>query len=975
MLVPLKTARFTLDLAEQKLWRDNEEIALTAKSFDLLCYLVEHQNTLISKQELFDQIWPDVYVVEEALRFQVKTLRSVLGDNAQQPRFIETVRGRGYRFIGLINIVNNNKVETPTKIQSLSSRAPVPPGRDAELGQLQSWLKQAETGQRQLGFISGEPGIGKTTLLNAFLEGLNDVAEDYLIGSGRCVEFYGLNEAYLPVLDALEQLCQGPRSSVVINNLNQFAPSWLLQLTEFVDDRDALIQRVQGSGRERTLREFAQLIEALSQRQTLILCLEDLHWVDSATLELLAYLAQRTQTTRLLIIGSYRPVDAHTDNEALIKLLPELLRHSYCNEHSLSVLDVEAVSTFLQHDYPGLPDVLAQVLQQRCGGNPLFMHNIIDYLENENLIFKESDRWFIKNDLTTLDLQLPDAIRLLIEQRLKHLTDVDQELLKAASAAGFNFSAAAVAAGMMKPLEEVETHCERLVSRNQFIRNRSEEYWPDGTVSARYEFIHALYQEALHQQLTPSQRIRLHQKIGERLEQGFDTQTELVAAKLARHFENSGDNTRAIEYFSQAADGAMQINAYPEAIVYLELALNLLNTLPQDQLRIRKEILLQLAFSTALVSGFGYNDPRITRAYDRALQLSRQLQEPDLLFDALRCRYTMHVDATELQAAQEMVDEALVLAQRENNLAWLVEAHCMVGVTLLYRGRFKESYNHHRKSQALYDTAQHRSHSLKYGFDPITITLTDLANGLWLMGYSDQADAVIQQTLMFVGEVKHPPTQALIFEIILPLYAMQGNHKAALKDSQTCLAICDEYGLGLWVTVAKLWQNWAIAKQKQTLVSIKEVAKYLDLYQESGTLFQLSIMKGVLAELYNDIGHPEHGLEILNEILRPNVNREEQLYEAELLRLQGEFMLQISMESAQQAESLFQQSLTVARQQEAKAWELRTAMSLARLWDKQGKSQQAYELLTPVYDWFTEGFTSKDLQEAKLLLSYISNRR
>ena len=778
-------------------------MALTPKCFELLRYLVEHQDMLISKQELFDEIWQDVYVVEEALRFQIKTLRSVLSDNAQQPRFIETVRGRGYRFIGKINIYNNNKIKEIAKIQPLSPSVSIPPGRDAELRQLQHWLEQAETGQRQLGFISGEPGIGKTTLLNAFLERLNGAAGDYLIGNGRCVEFYGLNEAYLPVLDALEQLCQGRHSRTVVSNLDRFAPSWLLQLPEFVDDSEVLMRRVQGSGRERTLREFAQLLEAISQHYTLVLCLEDLHWADSATLELLAYIVQRTQKAKLLIIGSYRPIDAHTNNEALINLLPELLRHSHCNEHALSVLNVEAVTTFLQSDYPGLPNSLALAIQQRCGGNPLFMHNIIDYIESEDLIFNINGSWQIKDDLVALDLELPDAIRLLIERRLKHLNTVDQELLQAASVAGFNFSAAAIAAGMDKPLEEIEKHCLQLIQRNQFIRSCGEERWPDGTIAARYEFIHALYQETLHQRLIPSQRIRFHQKIGERLEEGYKTRTSLVAAELARHFENSGDNARAVEYFSQAADSAMQVHAYPEAVVYLEIALNLLEALAQDLSRIRKEILLQHAFSTALVSGTGYNDSRIKQAYDRALELSRELRESELLFDALRCRYTLHIDATELQTAQEMVEEALALAQREQNLAWRVEAHSMMGCTLFYRGLLRESCNHHRKSQALYDADKHRSHTLKYAFDPMSTTLGDLANALWLMGHLDEAIIVTQQALTLVDEVKHPPTQVLIFEVVLPLYAIQGDYKTALKDSQACLDICNEYDLGFWAVIAK----------------------------------------------------------------------------------------------------------------------------------------------------------------------------
>ena len=314
-------------------------------------------------------------MVDEALRYQIRELRVALGDNAQIPRFIETLHGRGYRFIGRIDIItlkNSNQIPIPFSSQLLSQSLSTLPGRTAELQQLQQWLETACTGERVLGFISGEPGIGKTTLLNVFIAGLHNAIEDYWISSGRCVEFYGINEAYLPLLDALEQLCRGRDGRYVVECLDQYAPSWLLQLPEFVQNREKLERRTQGVGHERMLREFAQVLELLSQERPLIICLEDLHWADSATLEQLAYLAQRPQSARLLVLGSYRPADAHANNLSLLRLLSELSRHEHCAEKALSLLDAAAINDYLGQKYPGLPATLGSLLQQRSGGNPLF---------------------------------------------------------------------------------------------------------------------------------------------------------------------------------------------------------------------------------------------------------------------------------------------------------------------------------------------------------------------------------------------------------------------------------------------------------------------------------------------------------------------------------------------------------------------------------------------------------------------------
>ena len=970
-IIPFESATLRLDVANERLLRGQQEITLTPKGFALLRHLVKQRGKLVTKQTLLDEIWPNVYVVEEALRYQIKELRAALRDSAQSPQFIETVRGRGYRFIGPITIVDladRSALDTTSITQNPPAISSVPPGRAEEMEQLHQWLIEANLGQRQLGFISGEPGIGKTTLLNAFLAGLNADIKQYHIASGRCVELYGLNEAYLPLLDTLEQLCQSDEGNNVISDLDKYAPSWLLQLPEFVTDREGLERRVQGSGRERMLREFAQLLEALSTTKTVVLCLEDLHWADSATLEQLAYLAQRTQSARLLILGSYRPVDAYANNQALIKLLAELQRHTHCSKQPLSLLDESAISRFLETHYPGLPATTSSLLQQRCGGNPLFMHNIIDYLQERRLIIENNGQWQFQDQLTVIESELPQAVRQLIERRFEQLDADDQQLLLVASAVGFDVTAEALAAGLGKEIEIVEERCTRLVQRDLFLRSSHEEQWPDGSLTAKYEFIHALYQETLHQRLTPTQRKRSHQKIGERLESGYEGKTELIAAELAYHFEQSYDYERAVRYFAQAAEQANQRYAYQETVSAIETALQLLKELPADQDHAKQEIALLYLLAGTLI-GDGFVDPRIKQAYVRARELCQRWQEYDQEFHIVRGSAMFYLVRAEFNDAQTIARQCLQLAQQSENSAHLMEAGHAMGSVFAHSGEFKTARFHFEQSIKLFDRKEHHNHVVLYGFDTNAVNLSGVSEVLWLLGYPQQAVERSRESLLLAQKLTHPPTEVLTLEQSIRVHIRRRESAVVLDYANTQLKLSKEYGLNYWEDIAMAWIYWALAVQGQIAQNLEPMWRTVIKSTSAGGQVLLPMCQGLSAELHDRISKTDTGLEIISSAIKTVEKTGERWYEAELYRLQGALLLnQGKSDAASQAETSFQKSLSVAQNQEAKSWELRTATSLARLWEEKGKSAAAYGLLAPIYDWFTEGFDTVDLQEAKSLL-------
>src|SRR5262245_29868874 len=330
-----------LDFAAECIWRGASRFTLKAKAFAVLRYLAEHPGRVVSKDELLQAVWPGVVVSEWVLTTCVREIRRALHDEAKAPRFIETGHRRGYRFIGKAASSQHSVVSShpPQPIPNPQSPTPSFVGREAELAQLHNWLAKALSGERQLVFVTGEPGIGKTALVATFLQRLAGT-EPLWIGHGQCIEYYGAGEAYMPVLEALGRMCRGPEGDRLVALLSKYAPTWLAQMPALLNaaDLETLQPKVQGATRERMLREMAETIEALTAERPLILWLEDLHWSDVSTLDLLSVVAQRPEPARLLVIGTYRPVEILANSHPLHAVKQALQLHGQCEELRLALL-------------------------------------------------------------------------------------------------------------------------------------------------------------------------------------------------------------------------------------------------------------------------------------------------------------------------------------------------------------------------------------------------------------------------------------------------------------------------------------------------------------------------------------------------------------------------------------------------------------------------------------------------------------
>ncbi len=505
---------FVLNRGAYELRRGDVVVPLQRIPLELLCLLVERRGQLVTREEILERVWGKGVFVdsENSINTAVRKVRQALCDHPEAPRFVVTVPARGYRFVARVTMAAANG--TPVRVPSMAEApAPIVVGREAELARLQSWSALVIEGRRRIVFVAGEAGIGKTTFVRAFLDSLSGSAAR--IGRGQCVEQYGAGEPYMPVLEALTRLCQEAGGERVVELLRKFAPTWLAQMPALLSyaDREQLQATAQGVTQQRMLREMAQALEALAAETPLMLALEDLHWSDFSTLELISAIARRAEPARLLILGTYRPTEMLANDHPLRAMKQELELHRNCEELRLKLLSETDVAAYLARRFADNDTArslagVASLIHERTDGNPLFMVNVVDYLLEHGSLFDAHK------------IEAPRSILQMIERNLERLNPDAQRVLEAASVVGAEFSAAAVAAALERPLSEVEAICTRLSRHEQFVNDHGISEWPDGTVASSFRFHHALYGDVLYGRMPAGHRVELHRRIAARQEKG-----------------------------------------------------------------------------------------------------------------------------------------------------------------------------------------------------------------------------------------------------------------------------------------------------------------------------------------------------------------------------------------------------------------------------------------------------------------------
>jgi DNA-binding winged helix-turn-helix (wHTH) protein/predicted ATPase len=1004
-----------LDVENEWVWLGEQKLRLTPKAFAVLRYLMERSERLVSKDELLRAVWADSVVSEWALTSCLREIRKTLRDKAKAPRFIETVHRRGYRFIAPLTVTQS----VVSSQYPVTSRKPLENspsqlttrlvGREAELAYLHERLEKVRRGERQVVFVTGEPGIGKTTLVDAFLERGRE-KDKLWTGQGQCIEHFGTGEPYLPVLEALGQLCRQSRNERLIESLKRYAPTWLMQLPWLLSpsEQEGVQRQVAGATRERMLREMAELVEALTTEMPLILVLEDLQWSDYSTLDLLSFLARRERkAARLLVIGTYRPVDVLVRDHPLKGVKQELLLHGQCAELPLEMLAEKMVTQYLEERFlvgthgqgrsqtETIPlQKLARIVHRRTDGNPLFMVTLVDYLvaqgvidQNEPLRSLMAGQQDLPERVESLIVGVPESVRQMVEVQLGSLHPEERRVLEAASVGGVEFSAPTVAAALQEGTIRVEECCEGLMRRGQFLRPAGVGEWPDGTVTASYRFLHALYQEMLYEHVTATRRMELHRRIGERQESGYGGRAGEIAVALAVHFEAGREYGRAVQYLRQAAENALRRSAHQEASNHLTKALELLKTLPSTLERSQQELRLNVALGVSLSTLKGYGAPDVGQAFTRARELCQQQDDTPQLFPVLTGLFGFYLLRVELQTARELAERLLNLAQRQDEPALLIEAHHALGAVLFHLGEFASAREHSEQVRALYDLQQHGSLALLYfGHDPGVLSLCYETLILWHLGYPDQAVKRHREALALAQQSAHLYSQAVALDMGAWIHQYRREGQAVQEWAEAALALSHEHGFAQALAFGPISQGWALTEQERGDEGITLMRQGLAACEVAGAELIRSYFLGLLADGYEKAGQPEEGLSVLAEALAVVQKGGERWYEAELYRLKGELLLSLRERGSERMEEqilhslphpfplsspeeCFHKSIEIACKQGAKSLELRAVTSLARLWQQQGKTAEARPMLAEIYGWFTEGFDTKDLQEAKVLLA------
>jgi len=606
---------------------------------------------------------------------------------------------------------------------------------------------------------------------------------------------------------------------------------------------------------------------------------------------------------------------------------------------------------------------LEELILEKTEGVPFFIEEFIRSLRDLKIIERKGNKYYLAKD--TQDVTIPVTIHDVIMARVDTLPEAAKGLLQTGSAVRREFSHDLIRRVTGLPEQELLSHLS-VLRDSELLYERG--IYPEST----YIFKHALTQDATYQSLLKSTRQKYHRKIAEVLEKDFSEMVETQPELLAHHYTEAGVNEQAVGYWHRAGKRATQRYANVEAINHLTKALGVLMTLPDSLERARQELDVQITLGPVLMAVKGQSSADTERAYARSRELCQQLGETSQLFPVLYGLFRFHMVRSEFQATRELAEQLFSLAQRLQDPALLLEAHRVMGQTMFWLGEMVPARAHLEQGVALYDPQKHCSHAFVYGQDPGVGCRSSATWSTWMLGYPDQALQSINEALTLAQELAHPFSQAYALGHAAVFHQYRREAQAVQERAEALIILSTEQGFPHWLAYGIILRGWARALRGEGAEGIAQMRRGLVAHRGTGAELHRPYFLSLLAEAYGEAGQPEEGLTVLVEALALVDKTGERHCQAELYRRRGELLLMRQMQKVGEAEECFRQALDTARHQQAKSLELRAAMSLSRLWQQQGKQKEAHHLLADIYGWFTEGFDTPDLQEAKALLQELA---
>ena len=899
---------------------------------------------------------PDTIVISET------TARLVEGYFISHSLGMQDLKGLAHP-LRVYRVLHASETQTRLDVGAIRGLTPLV-GRDAEVTFLRERWTQVQDGLGQMVLINGEPGIGKSRLVQVLKEqvaGERSTRIEYHCAS------HTQHSALYPVITHLERALAFRHDDTPDDKLRKLEAAmapYAWPLPDTVPLLAALLSLplpahsppltlTPQRQRQKTLEVLLAWLCAEATRHPVLFLVEDLHWIDPSTLELLTLLGAQGPTARLLTVLTCRPefhppwpLRAHVTLLTLSRLA-----HPHVAQMILRVTGDRT-----------LPMEIMQQVVAKTDGVPLFVEELTKTVLESGFLREADGAYELTAPLPPL--AIPATLHDSLMARLDRLSMV-KIVAQLGAIIGRTFAYEVLQA--VVPLDEA--------TLQQGLRQLVEAelvYQRGLPPQATYMFKHALIQDAAYQSLLRRTRQQYHQRIAQVLAAQFPDMVDAQPELLAQHYTEAGQSARAITYWQRAGERALQRSANLEAISHLTKGLEVLRTLPDSPERLQHELDLQITLGQALTVTKGYAAPEVGHTYARARELCQQVGETPQLFPVLRGLWNFYVIRMELRTGRELAEQLLSLAQRAQDPALLQQAHSALAGALVHLGEFSATQAHLQQGLALYDPHQHRALAFRLGYDLGVFFLAYMTRPLWLLGYPDQALQRSQAALTLAQELAHPFSLAYALTFATLIHQFRREGQATQARAEATIALAREQGFALWLAFGTVLRGWALAEQGQSDVGMLQIRQGMAAYRATGAEVDRAYCLALLAEAYGQGKRYDEGLAVLEEALALTGQYASVIWEAEIHRLKGVLLLARSTENQVEAEACFHEALAIARHQQAKSLELRAAMSLARLWQRQGQHAEARELLAPIYGWFTEGFGTADLQEAKALLDALA---
>jgi class 3 adenylate cyclase/tetratricopeptide (TPR) repeat protein len=910
---------------------------------------------------LQDLAAPDTVIVSDA------TWRLVQGYFAGRDLGQQTLKGmttpvRAYQVLG--------PSEAQSRLEAVNPRGLTPlVGREEEVALLWELWEHAKAGRGQVVVLSGEAGIGKTRLVRVLQDRLADTPYTRL--ECRCSP-YTQHSAFYPLINLGRRLLQWQRDeapNVTLGKLEVALAPYDVPLPEVVPllasllslplhDRYPPLQLTPQRQKQKTLETLLALLLAHAAQQPVLFVVEDLQWVDPSTLELLSLIIDRGPQARLLTLLTCRP-----------EFHPPWDFGGHVASLTLGRLPLPQVEQMIDRVTGGkrLPAEVRQQVVTKTDGVPLFVEELTKMVLESGLLQERADHYELRGPLHSL--AIPATLHDSLMARLDRLADA-KEVAQLGATIGRAFPYKLLQAVSPWDEDRLQDALARLVEAGLL-------YQRGGPPHVMYVFKHALVQETAYQSLLKSTRQRYHRQIVRVLEQRFPEIATTQPEWLAHHYTEAGLPAQALPYWLQAGQRAVERSANVEAISHFTKGLDLLKALPATPERVQQELILHLAMGSPLLMLKGHTAPEVEQTYARAYDLAQQLGDTPQRFSVLVGVWRFYLSQARLHTARELAEQCFALAQHLQDPTSLQEAHTYLGSTFFFMGDPGTALTHLEQGIALYDPEQSHTLAFSRGTDPGVVCLSRAAWVLWWLGYPDQALARSQEAVALAQRLSHPYSLYFALQYDAFLHMWRREASSAKERLEAVMALIREKGFIQFLGGGMTRLGWLLIEQGVIEEGFAHIRQGLDAYRINGVELGLTDSLAIFAHACGKAGRGEEGLRVLAKALEIAHKNTELYCEPELYRLKGTLLLQADLHHlesdvyaphTEEAEACFHQAITLARQQGAKSLELRAVMSLSRLWQRQGKRIEAWQKLAEIYNWFTEGFETLDLQEAKILL-------